>query len=253
MPLFELVKCKTLGLGDRRFIDPEGKSFGAFDPKATVNGSLLPFIGDDLFKFLGRKISASLKDSVVLEELWTIFQEKMKTVDDQLINGPSKAWIYTHLVISHLMWSFTVYDFSENQISRFSDLTTKYLKKWFKLHPSANPSILYLTRQHYGLGLPCIVEQLKAMQIVKHHLVGNSADPITNAVARLVSEKQSSSQSSQWKPSVELKSFEQALLFDSKFGGSLISSKHGLGFDQKEERFYPRFAQRKKGYGYLTV
>ena len=108
----------------------------------------------------------------------------------------------------------TVFYSPINQIQEIDAKATQILKKWLGLHITANPAILYLPKSDHGLGLPSIIDKLKAMQLVKAHIVTHSKDHITSAIAAAVATKQAESYTKQWKPFPTLASFDAALTFD---------------------------------------
>ena len=227
------TKCWYVGLCDRRFLDKNhpdhGPSYGAYDPGITFNGNPIKYLRDGYFKYIGRKINATLTERDILDSLQKCFESWMDKVDNIPITGASKAWIYEHVIISYLRWPFMIHDFTINMILPMQRTATRYLKEWYGLHGTANPSLLYLPRKKfYGLGLTSIEACLKTMQICTTSLVKHSQDPITKAIFERKSKRDLRSRSSQWKPSIDLALFERALEFQDTFGGQ--SSRLGLGF-----------------------
>lgn len=227
-------KCWSFGLCDRRFL-PEthpdhGVSYGAYNPGLTINGHPINYLCDGYFKYIGRKINATLTEKEVLNNLQENFESWMKKTDSALISGASKAWIYEHTILAYLRWPFMIHDFTVNMVSPLQNTATRYLKSWYKLHRTANPSILYLPREKYhGLGLTSIETCLKTMQICTTSLVKHSRDPITKTIFEQKSIVEHRSRSSRWKPAVDLELFERALKFQDTFAGQ--SSRLGLGFN----------------------
>lgn len=225
-------KCWSLGLTDRRFLPSDhkyhGLSYGSYDPQLTINGEKISFIERSFFKHLGRKVYAHLKDSSVMNTLSEDFSSWMKKLDAALITGTSKAWIYEHYVLTLLRWPFLVYDASVNMVSPMHKTATRYLKHWYGLHVTANPSILYLPTKDHGLGLTSIIVCYKTMQLCCAGTVKYSMDPTTRGAFRIVSDRDLRSTSNTWKPSQQLIEFEKALQHQDKYGGQ--SSRLGLGY-----------------------
>jgi hypothetical protein len=226
-------KCWYIGLCDRRFLPKNhpdhGASYGAYDPKITINGEPMNFLRTGYFKYVGRKINATLTEREIMDELQGKFETWMKKVDSTRITGASKAWIYEHAILALLRWPFMIHDFTINMITSLQNMATRYLKSWYKMHRTSNPSILYLPRKSFGLGLTSIETCLKTMQICTAGLVKHSQDPITSAIFERKSKTEHLSRSSQWKPTVDLELFERALQFQDTFAGQ--SSRLGLGFN----------------------
>jgi hypothetical protein len=194
-----------------------------------MNGHPMQYLQDDYFKYIGRKINATLTEKELLNNLKENFESWMEKTDSLLISGASKAWIYEHVILAYLRWPFMIHDFTINMVSPMEKTATRYLKSWYKMHRTANPSLLYLPRQNYGLGLTSIETCLKTMQICTTGLVKHSRDPVTKAVFERRSVLEHQSRSSRWKPAVDLELFERALQFQDTFGGQ--STRLGLGYN----------------------
>ena len=144
-------------------------------------------------------------------------------MDSTPITGASKAWIYESVILAYLRWPFMIYDFTFNMVSRLQTTATRYLKSWYKMHRTSNPSILYLpSKVYYGLGSTSIETCLKTMQLCTAGLVKHSNDPITSAVFKMKSEMEHHSRAARWKPAVDLENFERALQFQDSFGGGAL-------------------------------
>jgi len=109
------AKCKHLAM--KLFGPNPGKyqaysdsRYSAFDAKLSINGQPIEFIGNNLFKFLGRKIKFNLSESEQINEIQQNFDRDMKKVDQEPINGFMKLWLYQDYVIAFLSWPFMVYD-----------------------------------------------------------------------------------------------------------------------------------------------
>jgi hypothetical protein len=227
------TKCWSLGLCDRRFLPKDhphhGKSYGAYDPGLTINEQPMNFLSNGSFKYVGRKIYATLKERDIMNDLRKKFESWMAKVDSTPITGASKAWIYEHMILAFLRWPFMIHDFTINMVSPLQDTATRYLKSWYKMKSGANARILYLPRKVYhGLGLTSIETCLKTMQLCTTGLVKHSQDPITSAVFKMKSEMDHHSRAHRWKPTVDLELFERALRFQDSFAGQ--SSRLGLGY-----------------------
>ena len=79
---------------------------------------------------------------------------------------------------------FLVFNFSINSVLPM-EKTTTYLKSWSGAHKSLHPSVLYLLRSEYGLGITSISACLKSMQVTARSLVKYSTDAVTSGVYKL--------------------------------------------------------------------
>ena len=78
--------------------------YSALDPKLEISGQPIPFLGEESFKFLGRKIS--LKGSAVeSKETRDNLISDMEMIDKVSITGTMKMWLYNHFVITFITWS----------------------------------------------------------------------------------------------------------------------------------------------------
>ena len=87
-----------------------------------------------------------------------------------------KLWLYQFSVIPSLSWPFQVYDFPLAFARGMEKSATRYLKRWAGLYRNADVDILYRPREKFGLGLTSCTAHLKAMQVIKCHLVKHSKE-----------------------------------------------------------------------------
>src|SRR6185436_12781849 len=146
------------------------------------NGQPIEFIGNNLFKFLGRKIKFNLSESEQINEIQQNFDRDMKKVDQEPINGFMKLWLYQNYVIAFLSWPFMVYDLNLSLAKHLEAKANKYLKKWTGIPRSANTSILYRDRCNKGKQLTSISLHYKKMQVLKAHTAKHSKDSDIRAV-----------------------------------------------------------------------
>ena len=60
----------------------------------------ISFIGDNPFKFLGRKIVATLSETAQRLEMIRLLEKYFAIVDAQFLKGAAKAWLYNNYVIA---------------------------------------------------------------------------------------------------------------------------------------------------------
>jgi hypothetical protein len=219
-------KCYSFALGDRR--SHGGASYGAFDPGLTISGKAVEFFADELHKYLGRLFSTDITNKGAYKLTLEFFSSALSRIDDAPITGPSKAWIYQFYVLAVLSWPFLIYPFSVTNIFKdFEALATRFLKKWYGLAKSANPSILFLPKSRNGLGITSPVEKFKTLQVCAFHQLVNSKDPLITSLAKSSNERDSLSKSNKWSPATALTSAESSLNFNLSFNGQVGST--GLG------------------------
>ena len=94
-------KCRSLGLSrydlKDRLLSPPTSTYSAFDPKLTISNIPIPFIGDNPFKFLGRKLFASLSETAQRRETIHLFEKYLSIIDAQFLNGGREGLVIQQL------------------------------------------------------------------------------------------------------------------------------------------------------------
>ena len=111
-------KCRSLARkvfmlssnDDRRY--DWSKSYSSYDSRLSIAGTPIPFIADEPFKFLGRRVYEDLDERVEQRKLVDSFEDQLLLIDRDSTSGPQKAWMYRHRVLPSLSWPLMVYDFS---------------------------------------------------------------------------------------------------------------------------------------------
>jgi hypothetical protein len=119
-----------------------------------VSGERVGFIADQPFKYLGRKIYATLNETVQRTETLERLKFLLGAVDAKPLLGAMKAWLYNNAVVPQLSWPLMVYGFPSSFVDGLDALANGFIKKWFglPLH-GPNPVILYLPREDKGFGM----------------------------------------------------------------------------------------------------
>ena len=174
-------KCRSLafrvfrkGSNDNYKASSE-RRYSAYDPKLLISGKAIPFLGDEPFKFLGRKITSKKDDLRRAEIKESLVANLMKT-DRTNITGPMKLWLYNNFVVAFITWSFMIYDLPISYGEELKTVATKYLKDWMGITKTITNSVLYRSKDHFGLGLTDLVTHLKKMQVCRMHIHKYSQD-----------------------------------------------------------------------------
>ena len=148
-----------------------------------IDGNRVKAIGDPAdpkketdFRLLGRRLFVDRKEKPVSDDLIKGFEEDMKMVDKDHINGFQKAYVYQHRIAQQLTWPFLVYDLTTSVAEALRVTATRYLKKWTGLLRSADTSVLYRERGRFGLQLVDPTSLLRKSQLTKCHIVQHSKD-----------------------------------------------------------------------------
>ena len=135
-----------------------------------------------MFKYLGMQIQFDLNDNLIRAAILSKLRTWLEKVNSTLLTGPMKAWIVNHHVCLKLSWSLIVYDFPKSQANDWQDVVHKYYRRWMGLAKSAEPSILYRSRHHFGLGFKHLGDMREQLQVVRWHIMKTSTDPNARAL-----------------------------------------------------------------------
>ena len=79
-------------------------------------------------------------------------------------------------VVAFIAWPFTIYDLPISFGEELKVIGARYLKKWLGVTKSITESVLYRSKDHFGLGLTNLVTYLKKMQVCRMHMIKSSQD-----------------------------------------------------------------------------
>ena len=128
------------------------------------------------------------------------------------ITGPMKVWLYNHFVVAFVTWPFMIYDLTISFGEELKVVATKYLKRWLGITKSITESVLYRSKDHFGLGLTNLVPHLKKMQVCRMHMLKYSQDGSSNNLYEYMRERDKPPvnglgipmKSKLWKPTIAL-------------------------------------------------
>ena len=110
--------------------------------------------------FLGRKMS-SKKNSLTRAEIKENFIGNLEITSKANITGPMKVGLYNHFIVAFITWPFMIYDLPISFGEELKAVATKCLKRWLGITKSITESVLYRSKDHFGLGLIDLVTHLK--------------------------------------------------------------------------------------------
>ena len=174
---------------DDRFTPASETRYSAFDPQLSVSGKSIPFLGDEPFKFLGRKMS-SKNNGLTRAEIKENFIGNLEVTSKANITGPMKVWLYNHFIVAFITWPFMIYDLPISFGEELKAVATKYLKRWLGITKSITESVLYRSKDHFGLGLIDLVTHLKKMQVCRMHMLKYSQDGSSNNLYEYMRERE---------------------------------------------------------------
>ena len=154
-------------------------NYSSFDPLLKINNAAIKFIGEDdpMFKYLGRYLQYNLKDDLIKKQV----EEKkllkwLQVIEDSGLEGCMKAWILNFHVCAKLAWLLMVQDFRAADIEKWRDHIHRKFRKWLGLAKSAEPSILYRSKENFGLNCKDLIQMEKQLRVIKWHIIKYSKD-----------------------------------------------------------------------------
>ena len=136
------------------------------------------------FKFLGRYIHVDLKEKEVCKRIQADLAKDVAKVDETLLTGFMKLWLYQFYILAHLSWHFLIYDLNLTFAKTLGRSILPKLKSWSGVGRTADPGLLFRTKANFGLGLTAVPDHYQRMQIVKCQLLQNSQDDSIRAIFR---------------------------------------------------------------------
>ena len=129
-------KCITMAI--------RSSTGGAYDPKLTLSGRPIPFIGTSTFRFLGTPISIHSSVPKAKEALLTKLKSLLDKVDCSLVSRQQKLLLFK---VTILAWDLSTAKLSTTCTwlrSTLQPLATSCLKRWSGLARTADPNKLFL-------------------------------------------------------------------------------------------------------------
>ena len=213
--------------------------------RLNILNYLIPALGSEPMKFVGRNIYYNLKESEIHKQVKDKLHNMRELTDGDPVNGPGKAWIYNNMIVQKLAWEFAIYDFPLSFAEQLEAKCTAYLKRWLGPSRCITPTALYRKRIKGGLQLTCLSTHLKCAQLIKYHLNKNSLDSKSRKLYD--QQKVSRKAAKQWNGTKELEERERHLVLnemsnmycgqtDRKGLGSIRRQKRKAAMNKKEER-----------------
>ena len=217
--------CMAMKVKDGKYV--------SFDPCLELSGARIPSIDQKPMKFLGMWIYVDLEVKELREEVKKKLERMLEKISADTITGPMKAWIYNHLVVSKMMWHFTVYNFPITFVKDLEAICNRYLKKWLGLAHPCTTTVLYRSRDMKGLQLKKLVTEFKVAQLIKGDQLMNSRDPYIKDVFSHQSTVAETRKNWSWPKELEDRKRQ---LFFKELVGTTATGTQGLGSGAKREQ-----------------
>ncbi len=122
-----------------------------------------------------------------------------------------------------------VYNLPITFVRELEALCTKYLKSWRGVTRSITNTVLYRSKDHFGLSLKKLSNLFKTVQVGKGHMMKTSEDPKVREAFE--HRQQRLKNSKRWNYATELSARERDLYFQ-ELVGLVQSDRKGLGFNK---------------------
>ena len=109
--------------------------YGPFDPKLTIAGEPIQYLGDHDFKYLGRQMNTQLSENTCRNDIKTIHVALLKTLDGADLASTAKPWLYHHFCTTKLSWFLLINDLTLTFVQELQAIALKFLKSWAGFAP----------------------------------------------------------------------------------------------------------------------
>ena len=217
--------------------------YTCFDPCLVMSKQPIAFIGSNEFKFLGRRLRANCGEDSQRETLFSQTKSQMQIIQETQLEGYEKLWIYHHIFVPKLSWSFQVLELTASFVGELQAVCIKYLKQWAGLPRSSNTAILFIgCRKRFGMRLHHLPTVWRKCQSIKWHLIKTSKDSRMRTLYQLRLENDQKL-SRKYAPTVALECAQASAGQTSQPTMGLHQGRSGLGYSvQKHYSKPPRKA-----------
>ena len=156
-----------------------------YDPRLTLYGQSIHFIGKEAIKYLGVTVQVPLDSDTIKHRLASKLQTMLEMVDKVPVTSHQKLLLYCAAICPRLNWDFMANDLMSWVKITLEAAATRFLKRWVELARPADPSRLYLPKRNGGLELPSISTLYKKQCASVACQILTSRDPIVRHTATL--------------------------------------------------------------------
>lgn len=189
----KVPKCCCLAL--------RSSSSQPFDPKLSLSGTPIPYIGNGSIKFLGIHITLYPNHTSSRDKIYDKLQSLLTKLDKSLLTRKQKLRLYGIGICPRINWDLTVCNVPVSWLEKhLQPLVTKYLKKWSGLAKCADTSRIYLPKADGGLGLPSVYSNYRKLQLSRASQLLMSKDATVRNLAKHEVDKESLGTRARFKP-----------------------------------------------------
>ena len=111
--------------------------------------------------------------------------QDMQTIDNALITGFMKLWLYQFYLLARTSWPFLIYNFDRSFDMELQNKINVKLKQWAGIYRNVDNGLLFRAKENFGLGMTSIVDHFERMQLIKCELLKRSVDSTVSTLYHL--------------------------------------------------------------------
>ena len=148
----------------------------------TVANQIIPTVGEEPVKSLGRVYDASMKDSNAVKQVIEMAQNGLNIIDKSRLLGKFKIWCLQFMLIPKLMWPLLIYEVSTSTVEAVERKINKSIRKWLGVPPGLTDVALYCKKSKLQLPFKSVVEEYKVGKTRLAMMLQESTDPVVREV-----------------------------------------------------------------------
>jgi hypothetical protein len=195
-----------------------------------------------MFKYLGFWVQYDLKQNLVIEQVDQKLKKWLDIIDSAELEGRMKAWIINFHVCAKLTWALMVQNWLDTTATKWQALIHRKYRDYMGLAAPAEASILYRSRNHFGIQLKNLAEMQRQLRIVKWHIMKNSTVLESRKLYHYrhsLDQKGKIGQGRKTSPCLTLERLERSQAVDS-LSALGQHGRQGLGFGRKKRKICSR-------------
>ena len=125
-------KCFSAAMRQSNSIGSSGVTgYDRFNPcqDLSIAGGRIQYLDDGDFKYLGRLLNTTASEITSRTQLQAKLKTLLSIVDDSLLPGTSRLWLYHHFVMPKLSWAFLTLDLTLTFVKKLQAMAVAFLKK----------------------------------------------------------------------------------------------------------------------------
>ena len=224
-------KCFSAAMRQSNSIGSSGVTgYDRFDTCLSIAGGRIQYLDDGDFKYLGGLLNTTASEITSRTQLQAKLKTLLSIVDDSLLPGTSRLWLYHHFVVPKLSRAFLTLDLTLTFVKKLQAMAVAFLKKWSGLPRCANTAILFVGDQRRpGPKVHNLCTFWKQQQGVEFELLRKFLDPRCRKLLDIILARQGN-----WKrrfaPAVEVACATTVVESNTAAMSRPSSFRQGLGF-----------------------